>query len=159
MDLSNVTTRNDERRTSNMNNLWMRHNAHNYSNELCFYVCQLSFEHKILYNALVLYNLDWVSFIYQKWQREMMRKELHTWITYECDITHIKIQMNCVSMYASYRLSSKICITHFFYIWDWVLWSNAKCQQKMKREELQTWITFECDITHLKIQMNSVQMN
>ena len=85
----------------------------------------------------------------------MTREQFQTWITFECDVTHLEMKMNSVSIIASYRLSTKFCITHsLFHIWHWFLWNHEKCQQNMTREELQTWITYEKHIRGRNLKMN-----
>ena len=134
-----MSTKYDERRTSNMNYLWKTHNEQKFKNELTFFSCQLSFEHKILINDTTFHVWHWVLWNSQKCRQKMTREQLQTWITFECDITHLEMKMNSVSIHASYRLSTKFCITYsLFHVWYWFLWNHKKNQQKMTREELQT---------------------
>ena len=51
--------------------------------------------------------------------------------------------MSFVFISASYHLSTKIWITTIPFLFGIEFWIMRKCQQKMMKEDLQTWITFE----------------
>ena len=59
------------------------HNAPRNSNEQYFYLCQLSFEHKILNNAITFHVWWWVLWNSRKGKQKLMKEELQTWITFK----------------------------------------------------------------------------